>query len=89
VYHKTIISLFPSVHRQTGTGMFSVGDKKLSTVAASALVGSLLHACGVAIHRRVHVSDVSMSTCTMYSASLKNLPQGFLAIFLQQLRIFK
>jgi len=58
VYHKTIISLFPSVHRQTGTGMFSVGDKKLSTVAASALVGSLLHACGVAIHRRVRCVHV-------------------------------
>ena len=74
MYHKTIISPFSSVHRQTGTGMFSVGNKKTLTVAASALVGSLFHSCGAAIHRHVHMSDVSMSTCTMYGVSEKNLP---------------
>ena len=37
-HHKTIISPYPGVHRQTGTEMFSVGDEKSwSTAAASAV----------------------------------------------------
>ena len=38
MHHKTIISLFPGVQRQTVTEMVSVGDKRYYSTAAASVV---------------------------------------------------
>jgi len=101
-HHKTVISCYPGVHRQTGTKMFSVSWRRKVVLGRSScsFVGNVFHThdlltekAPLPIRRRVRVCAYLTLAYICWSSDVRvsNTPGNLLGLFqlLNILEIYK